>query len=385
MREDTAVSIRQDKVLKGPGAQLQAAAVVTPELDEGLWQAWKERGRRRDRRSAEQTTLALNGLLILVLLAVAVFGPFDPRVETALRWSIVLTATLSSVRFWGAGKYGWSAVSGALALLYNPLAPAFGWSQGGERALVACTAVAPLAYIFRSRAGWRALSQVGTIAILSGALCWATAGLLGAGPETNLSKYRVFQLGSSLPEVAKLAGVDASQARVIHRRPALIQELEWQPLRAGSSIRIETVKSVNFRFYQSELFQIDVNYDPYETEGMTAEDVIEAIATNYGPAVRPAVDPNVSGAYSLGGESLARWEDAEYRMDLMRFTYGPSFRLVCIAKKNEGAARSAIIAANRLDEDEAPQREAERAKTEDEAKRVKSEKARLANKPRFRP
>lgn len=41
----------------------------------------------------------------------------------------------------------------------------------------------------------------------------------------DLSKYRNFQLGTTLPTVAKQAGANPSQAKVIHRRPALIQEL----------------------------------------------------------------------------------------------------------------------------------------------------------------
>jgi len=38
----------------------------------------------------------------------------------------------------------------------------------------------------------------------------------------DLSKYRNFQLGTDLSTVAKRAGVNPSQAKVIHRRPALI-------------------------------------------------------------------------------------------------------------------------------------------------------------------
>jgi len=43
------------------------------------------------------------------------------------------------------------------------------------------------------------------------------------GPD--LSRYRGFQFGETLPAVAKQAGLDVSQAKVIHARPALLQEL----------------------------------------------------------------------------------------------------------------------------------------------------------------
>src|SRR3989442_6712581 len=44
----------------------------------------------------------------------------------------------------------------------------------------------------------------------------------------DLSRYREFQFGMSLPAIAKHAGLEPSQAKVIHQRPALIQELNWR-------------------------------------------------------------------------------------------------------------------------------------------------------------
>jgi hypothetical protein len=43
----------------------------------------------------------------------------------------------------------------------------------------------------------------------------------------DLSRYRKFQLGMNVLAVAKQAHVEPSEARVIHQRPAVIQELEW--------------------------------------------------------------------------------------------------------------------------------------------------------------
>ena len=53
----------------------------------------------------------------------------------------------------------------------------------------------------------------------------------------DLSKYRNFQLGTDLSTVAKQTGVNPSEAKVIHRRPALIQELEWRPQPLGLIFR----------------------------------------------------------------------------------------------------------------------------------------------------
>jgi len=42
------------------------------------------------------------------------------------------------------------------------------------------------------------------------------------------SQYRDYQLGSDLASVAALANVAATEARTIHQRPAVIQELAWR-------------------------------------------------------------------------------------------------------------------------------------------------------------
>ena len=43
----------------------------------------------------------------------------------------------------------------------------------------------------------------------------------------DLSRYRNFQFGETLPAVAKQAGLELSDAKLIHERPAVMQELEW--------------------------------------------------------------------------------------------------------------------------------------------------------------
>ena len=69
----------------------------------------------------------------------------------------------------------------------------------------------------------------------------------------------------------------------------------------------------------------------------------------------------------------------------MRSSYGPSFSLIGVLKRLEAPVQAAILEATRLDVQEAPQRETARIATEEEAARTKLEKARLANKPKFRP
>jgi len=75
----------------------------------------------------------------------------------------------------------------------------------------------------------------------------------------DLSKYRDFQLGANLPAIAKPKGGSITAAKTIHRRPALIQELQWRPQPEGLQARSE--KDVVFSFHDGELYRITVNYD----------------------------------------------------------------------------------------------------------------------------
>jgi hypothetical protein len=106
-----------------------------------------------------------------------------------------------------------------------------------------------------------------------------------------------------------------------------------------------------------------------------------------GTALDPSTEITVPSVYG-GDESvkvLARWEDSKWSFNLVRFKYEPSFTLVAFSKQLNEEARVAIDEAVRLDRLEAPQKAMERRSNEDEAKRLLQEKARIANRPDFRP
>src|SRR5260370_31401534 len=106
-------------------------------------------------------------------------------------------------------------------------------------------------------------------------MSWAafSAPLLVAG---DLSNYRNFQLGMNLLAVEKQAEIKPSEAKTIHQRPAMIQDLEWRPPRfPGPAPESDPVKDILFRFYNSQLFRMFVNYDRYRPDGLTPEDRIE--------------------------------------------------------------------------------------------------------------
>ena len=106
-------------------------------------------------------------------------------------------------------------------------------------------------------------------AIMSLLVCGVMSAATVAG---DLSKYRGFQFGTDLAAVANQAGVSASEAKVIHSRPALIQELAWRPQSLGQAPQPESASEIVFSFYNGELYRIVVHYDRYETEGLTTED-----------------------------------------------------------------------------------------------------------------
>src|SRR5438045_8581629 len=76
-------------------------------------------------------------------------------------------------------------------------------------------------------------------------------------------QYRDFQLGGNLSSVAALAGMAAADAKTIHLRPAVMQELEWQPsyFASGSTPpRNDSVRQIVFRVYTGQISTIVVIY-----------------------------------------------------------------------------------------------------------------------------
>jgi hypothetical protein len=202
----------------------------------------------------------------------------------------------------------------------------------------------------------------------------------------DLSKYGAFQLGSDLATVEKQTGVSLSQVKVIHRRPVLIQELEWRSEGTGASASMRSTKDLVFSFYDGALFRIVIKYDGRETEGLTADDMVEAISRTYGVASHTTASAKTTrGRYSDEEQVLAQWEDANHHFDLIRSSYGGRYSLAAVLKRLEEPAAKALAEAARLDNSEAPQRELDRIAAQAESDRANLEKARVANKPKFRP
>ena len=70
---------------------------------------------------------------------------------------------------------------------------------------------------------------------------------------------------------------------------------------------------------------------------------------------------------------------------MVRGTYPTTLRLILALTSTDALARNAAAEAARLDVAEAPQRETERVNRMAEDSRVAAEKARVVNKPLFKP
>ena len=211
----------------------------------------------------------------------------------------------------------------------------------------------------------------------------AEASTLHAG---DLSSYRGLKLGMSLAEAAKQTGTKPSEARVVQQRPAVIQEMNWEirsPLLANP--KPDPVKDGLLSFFNGELFRIIVTYDRYKVEGMTADDMVQAISATYGTAMKPTAEIAYHSNYAEVATVLARWESSEYAYDLVRTGDRASFALVLYSKRLAALAQTSMVEAARLDAQEAPQREIDKQKKREEADNAALEKARAVNKPNFRP
>jgi hypothetical protein len=227
-----------------------------------------------------------------------------------------------------------------------------------------------------------------TLAACAFGLVFLTHGLAGQG----LSQYRNFELGSDLASVSTLVGVDASEAKTIHQRPAVLQDLEWRPSRwiSGSMLAsTDPVEQVVFSFYNDQLFRIVVDYAHERTAGMTDTDMLEAISATYGTPLTRTSRSAVRVASRIETESgvpVARWGDAQHAVVLYRSSsFRGAFRLIVTELPLNDLARKADVQAARLDEQEAPRREIARQKKERDDGLAAAEKARVANKKVFLP
>ena len=215
------------------------------------------------------------------------------------------------------------------------------------------------------------------ISIFCFAVLLLTATMLRA---QDFSKYRNFSLGTNLATVLRHSDQKLADVKVIHSRPALIQELTWWPPNLpGTPLRPDAVEQMLFSFYNGELYKMSVTYDRSSTEGLTDEDMVKSITAKYGPATYVALAIDFTA--NERQQPVASWEDSQYSFNLVRSSFTGGFQLVIYSKKVNAEAELALAEAVKLDKQEGPQREAERLKKETDDLAV----TRLKNQKSFRP
>jgi hypothetical protein len=183
----------------------------------------------------------------------------------------------------------------------------------------------------------------------------------------DLSRYRKFALGTSLAALSRQVGQDGRQLTVISASPALIQELTyWQLDRSYTTGRSEPVSHITFDFYDGVLYRIVVTYDQSAIEGLTEEDMLQAISVRYGTATRlyPEIDLPTHDVYAPPEKAIAQWNDAQNSVSFFHSTSPNSFGLAVFSKQLNAQAEAAIVESVKLAKEQAPQKEIDRQKKE---------------------
>ena len=184
----------------------------------------------------------------------------------------------------------------------------------------------------------------------------------------DLSTYRTFSFGMTVADLCKQIDQNPATAAVLHERPALIQELTfWPPQPYSNSLQpAEPLEQILFSFYDGALYRMLMTYDTSATKGLTDEDMIRVVSAKYGTATRPDAVVNfpTNPSYKTTEKVLARWEDSQYSLNLFRSSGGNTFAIVMFKKQLDAQAGVSIAESVKLEQQEAPQKEAARVQKE---------------------
>jgi hypothetical protein len=111
--------------------------------------------------------------------------------------------------------------------------------------------------------------------------------------------------------------------------------------------------------------------------------MMKSISAKYGAPTRvaPQVNSATNNRYEIKQEPVASWEDSQYSFNLVRSSFTDGFELDIHSKRVNTQAELASTEATKLEEQEGPQREADRQKKETSD----LEMTRQKNQKSFRP
>jgi hypothetical protein len=200
----------------------------------------------------------------------------------------------------------------------------------------------------------------------------------------DLSKYRTFSLGTSLPELSKQIGPYSQMTTLVHQRPAIMQEMTVWPLNSSRiSAGGDPVSQILFSFYNGELYRMVVTYNLEATKGLDDDDMVQAVSARYGAATRfyPELNFPSHAVFAFSDTFIARWQDAQNSVYLYRSSNQSSYLLAVFSKQRDAQAKASSIESEKLDKQDARQTEIDRPKKEADDLQL----ARQSNQKSFRP
>lgn len=110
-------------------------------LDDVMWRAWVDKGRARERRNSARRFKIVKLLSIVVLLATAAFWSSLAPFDLVIRFLVAIGSVVTMLQAFAAKYFAFAVLFAALALLYNPVVPVFGFVGDWQRVLVAASAI----------------------------------------------------------------------------------------------------------------------------------------------------------------------------------------------------------------------------------------------------
>lgn len=214
-----------------------------------------------------------------------------------------------------------------------------------------------------------------------------SAALPATSAESVLSQYRGVTLGDSVQAVLEQLKLVATDVRVVHERPTVVQEVTWRPRRfiSGTTVVPDPLAEMVLTFYENRLARISVVYDRERTQGLTDADLHEAMSPVYGQSILIATPTPGTLGHSYERLTIGHWEDGDTRLLLWREQYPTRVGLTITSIASDQSLQEAIEAGVTLRAAEAPAREVARRSAEAAAVVAKDEKARRENKAGFKP
>ena len=121
-------------------SELRCELPPAKSVDAAVWQAWATKGRAHDRQSRDARVNVAKWVSIAGLLAAVGLWSRLTVFDVVVRSIVSAGASVVMLPAFQARQYAVAALFGAIALLYNPLAPVFTFSGDWQRALVLMSA-----------------------------------------------------------------------------------------------------------------------------------------------------------------------------------------------------------------------------------------------------